>query len=803
MSDFRLAIRTLLKSRSFTAVAVTTLALGIGAATAIFTVVNGVLLRSLPYPDAGRLTMVWLANPRQGIEKDISPYPTFREFRAQSQAFSHLAAYTQSSMNLNGAGDPQRVRGAQVTSDFFAMLGVQPGLGRAFREDDHAANRPRVAVIGHGLWSRAFGGTSSVLGRTLLLNDTRYTIVGVMPRGFAYPRDTEFWLPLVPVGPGFEARGTYWLTVAGRLRPAAGLGAAAAELEAILRRLDREFPQIYTDQEVVLESLQESMTGRVRTPLLVLQGAVLLLLSIACANVANLLSVRATARRREIAIRAALGAQRGRIVRQLLIESVVLAVAGAAAGVVLAYWGVELLRAMGPGDLPRLHEVGVDAGALGFAALLAAASTLVFGLTPALQLIVQDLVTPLTEGGRAAGEQGAPARTRKALVAGQIALALMLLIAAGLLFRSFSRVMATDPGLDPDSVLAVELSLTPLRYPQAEQRAAFYRTLLERLSALPQVESAGAISTALLSRLPNSTPIAIEGRTDLSDADRNLPIAFDSVTPDFFRAVRIPIRAGRAFAHSDDASAPRVAIVNEALVRRFFSGRDPIGRRVTFGDPASPNVRWMTIVGVAGDVRRSGLDLPPRPELYMAYPQQSRSTMTLTIRTAGEPTALAGAVRSAVAAIDPQLPVARMETLDRLIGDSLAQRRFNMLLLMVFSLLALSLSAVGIYGVVAYTVSRRSHEFGVRLALGARRADMVRIVLGEAALVTVAGTLIGVAGALALTRVLATLLFEISPTDAATFIAVTLALAAVALLACYIPARRATRIDPIVSMRAE
>ena len=804
MTDLRYAVRTLLKSRGFAAAAALTLALGIGAATAIFTVVNAVLLRPLPYPDAERLTMVWLANPLQGIARDVSPYPTFRAFRDGSSSFSHLTAYTATSLNLTGAGEPQRVRGAFVTEGFLPMLGVGPMLGRGLRDDEHQPGRHEVAVIGHGLWMRAFGGEAPAVGSTLSLNGTRYTIVGVMPPGFAYPRDAEFWLPLAPtpaLRPVLESRGSYWLNVLGRLRADASLRAAGAELEATLRQLDGEFPGVYDGQSVLLEPLLDSIAGHLRTPLFVLQGAVLFLMLIACANVANLLFARATARQREMAIRAALGARRGRLVQQLVTESLVLAALGAAGGLVLAAWGIDLLQAFGPDDLPRLHEVRLDATVLAFTALLMLGAAVVFGLAPALQLARPDLVTPLKESARTAAGQTSRARTL--LVGSQIALALVLLVGAGLLIRSFSRVMSVDPGFDPAGVLTVELALPSQRYPDDAQRGAFYRRLVERLAAQPGVEVAGAIRDVLLSRLPNSAPISIEGRADLSEADRNLPIAFDPVTPDFFRVLRIPIVRGRGFTHADDGAAPPVAIVNQSLVRRFFPGGDPVGRRVTFGSPDGENVRWLTIVGVAADARRSGLDAGPRPELYAPHAQAPAADMTLTLRTAGDPMMLAGSVRAALAELDPELPLARVATLDRLVGASVAERRFHMLLLAVFSALALILAAIGIYGVVTYLVSRRAREFGVRLALGAQRRDVLRMVLREGARITAAGAALGLLGALAMTRVLAALLYEISPTDAPTFAAVTAVLVTVALAACYIPARRATRIDPVVSLRAE
>ena len=804
MTDLRYALRMLVKSRGFAAAAIVTLALGIGAATAIFTVVNAVLLRPLPYPDEDRLTMVWLTNPLQGIDKDVSPYPTFRAFRDASTSLSHLAAWFGTSMNLTGAGEPRRVRGAFVSDGFFPMMGVPPLLGRGLHDDEHEPGRHEVAVIGHGLWTRAFGADPRAIGGAITFNDTRFTIVGVMPPGFAFPGDAEFWLPLAPAGglrDLFESRGSFWLSVLGRLRAGASREAAASELETTMRQLDQQFPAAYAGQGILLEPLLETIAGRLRLPLLVLQGAVLFLLLIACANVANLLFARATARHREMAIRAALGAGRGRLVRQLLAESLLLAAFGAAGGLVLAVWSVDLLQAFAPEELPRLQEVGVDGAVLAFAALVMVAVAIVFGLAPALHLARPDLVAPLKNSARTGSERTGLARA--VLVGAQISLALMLLVGAGLLFRSFTRVMDVDPGFDPAGVLTVELALPSQRYSTGELRSQFYERLLDRLAAQPGVESAGAIRDVLLSRLPGSAPIAIEGRADLSEADRNLPIAFDPITPGFLRAMRIPLVAGRTFTAADDAAAPRVAIVNESLVRRFFPGTDPIGRRVTFDNPEADSIRWLTIVGVAADARRSGLDVGPRPELYLPHTQFSTADMTLTLRTAGDPIGLAGPVRAAVAELDPELPLARVATLDQLVGASIAGRRFNMLLLGVFSLLALVLAGIGIYGVIAYLVSRRTREFGLRLALGAQRGDVLRMVIGQGAAVTAAGTLVGIAGAAALTRVLEGLLYEISPTDTPTFAAVTAVLVTVALVACYIPARRATRIDPALSLRAE
>jgi len=802
MSDFRLALRLLARQPTFTLLAVLTLALGIGAATAIFSVLNAVLLRPLPYPDANRLTMVWLANPTQSIDKDISPYPTFREFRAHSRAFSHLAVFTRTEMNLTGAGEPQRVHGAQVSAGFFTMLGVRPALGRTFRDDDHEPTRPAVAVIGHGLWSRAFGGHSSAVGKTLSLNGTLHTVIGIMPRGAAFPRGADFWVPLVPDGPSFEARGGYWLNVVGRLRPEIPAAAAAAELDAILRRLAKEFPQFYQGQSVVLESLLDSMVGPARTPLLVMQGAVLLLLLIACANVANLLFARGTARHREISIRAALGAGRSRVLRQLLTESLVLAALGSIAGLMFAFGGIEILAAVGPEDLPRLDDVRLDRVVFGFAAVMTLGVTLVFGVAPALQLAAAAPIGALKEGGAAIGSPTS-SRIRSTLVAAQIALALVLLVGAGLLLRSYARVTTVEPGFTPDGVLTAETSLTRQRYPRPEHRTAFYATLVERLAMVPGVESAGAISTIFLSRLPNSSPIAIEGRGDLPEADRNLPVAFDSVTPDLFRVLRIAIVKGRGFRAADDAKAPRVAIVNEALVRRFFPRASAVGHRITFDDPSRLDARWITIVGVARDARRSGLHLSARPEVYVPYPQQAQPSMVVAVRGRGDPMALASAVRRTLAAIDPELPIARLATLETLVDASLVDRRFNMVLLTIFSLLAVSLAGIGTYGVASYTVANRTREFGVRLALGAARGHVLRLVIVQGIRMALAGAAIGVVGALALTRLLSSLLYEVSPTDGWTFAAVTVILAGVALTACCVPAWRAARIDPTASLRAE
>lgn len=805
MSNLRYAIRALVKNPGFSAVALLTIALGIGANTALFSVVNAVLWRPLPYPDPERLMMVWVYNPRQGFERDVAPYPTFDDWRNQSRSFEQLAAYFGASVSLTGAGDPAQLRGARVSPSFLPTMNVQPALGRWLIERDAAAGHEQVVVLEHGLWQGRFGGDPAIVGRTVQLSGRPYEVVGVMPAGFQYPGDATLWLPLAPVEPYkqlMESRGSYWLNVVGRLRADSTQAAAQAEMDTIARRLEQQYPDTSSGQGVRLTSLHDEIVGDVRRALLLLFGAVGCVLLIACANVANLLLTRATGRHKELAIRAALGAGRGRIMTQLLTESVVLALAGAAAGLLLAAWGVAALQQVAPANIPRLASIAIDVPVLLFTLGVALATGLIFGVAPAWQSASANQPEALKEGGRSGGEGSRGRRVRHVLAVIEVAVALVLLVSAGLLARSLAAIARTDLGFNPRNVLALSIELPRQKYSEDSQVVQFYERLLERISSLPGVRSAGAGSSVLLGALPGSAALAVEGRPLPRNAI-NVPVPFDTVTSGYFATLGIALTRGRLFGPADTAAAPARVVVNEAFVRRFFPSEDPLGKRVTFGDPEDKSSQWLTIVGVVADTRRGGIDRPAWAEVYFPLTQSAETRLTVLVRTAGDPVGTARAASEQVWAIDPAQPVASVRTLEELVSRSQANRRFTMTMLGGFAAVALLLAAVGIYGVVAYSTSQRTHEIGVRVALGATRGDVLRMVLGDAVRIGALGIVVGVAAAAAASRLLSGLLFGVSPHDPLTFVVLPAGLFAVAVLASWIPARRALAIEPVAALRAQ
>jgi putative ABC transport system permease protein len=805
MSDLRYAIRTLIKRPGFTAIALLTIALGIGANTAIFSVVNAVLWRPLSYPHPERLMMVWIYNPRQGFEKDVAPYPTFTDWRNQSRSFEHLTAYFGASVSLTGAGDPAQLRGARVTPSFFPTLSVQPALGRWFTEQDANAGHERVVILEHGLWQRRFGGDPTIVGRMIQLSGQPYEVVGVMPAGFQYPDDATLWLPLAPVEPYkqiMESRGSYWLNVIGRLRPDSTQAAAQAEMDTIARRLEKQYPDTSGGQGVRVTSLHDEIVGDVRCALLVLFGAVACVLLIACANVANLLLTRATGRHRELAIRAALGAGRIRIVRQLLTESLVLALAGAATGLLLATWGVAALQQAAPTNIPRLASITIDRPVLLFTLSIALGTGLIFGMAPAWQSASANQSEALKEGGRSSGEGSRGRRVRHTLVVIEVAVALVLLVGGGLLARSLAVIAKTDLGFNPRNVLALSIELPRYKYPEDSRVIQFYEQVVERIAALPGVQSVGVGSSVLLGPLPSSSTLSVEGRPAPRNAV-NIPVPFDTVTNGYFATLGISLTRGRLFAPEDHAVAPARVIVNQAFVRRFFPSEDPLGKRVTFNNPQDKNIQWLTIVGVVADTRRGGIGRPAWAELYVPLTQSADPRLTVLVRTAGDPITMARAAQEQVWAIDSAQPVASITTLKELLARAQANRRFTMMMLGVFAVVALLLAAVGIYGVIAYSTAQRTHEIGVRVALGATRVDVLHMVLRDGLRIGALGTVIGIAAAAATSRLLSGLLFGISPHDPLTFVVLPAGLLMVALLASWISARRALAVEPVTALRAE
>ena len=804
-SDIRYALRNIAKKPLFYSVVILTLALGIGANAAIFTVVNGVLLQPLPYPNPDRLMMVWTHNPRQGFDKDVGTYPNFEDWRRASQSFERMSGYFGTSVTLTGSGDPAQIRGARVTHEFFETMGVAPLQGRAFTSAHGQAGGERVVILAHGLWTRRFGADVSIIGRPIVLNRVPYEVVGVMPASFKHPADAELWIPLAPVGQFqelFGARGSYWLTIVGRLKPGVTRAAAQSEMDTIASRLEKEYPS-NAGIGIRLVTLHEELVGDVKRPLLILLGAVCFVLLIACANVANLLLTRAASRQRELAIRAALGADRGRLVRQLLTESVVLGLLGGAAGLMLAILSTDLLQTLAPAELPRLSDIAIDRQVLAFAAVASVFTSLLFGLVPAFHASRRDSGENLKEGGRTGTEGRRGGRVRAALAVGELAIALVLLVGAGLLIRSFIALSNEDPGFSTKGVLTLRLLLPPAAYAEPARISGFYDQLVERLGALPGVEAAAAGTSLLLSRLPESASISIEGRPPLPANAQNIPVPYDSVTPEYFSTLRIPLRKGRMITSADGPQSQPVVMVNEAFVRRFFPGEDPLGRRVTFGDPSQPDTRWRTIVGVVADTKRAGFEREPWAETYFPMRQAPQSRAYVLLRTNGDPVTLIAAAQAAVWSIDRSQPIAGIRTVSELLAQRELNRRFTTLLLGVFASVALVLAIIGTYGVIAHATAQRTQEIGIRIALGADRRSIRRMVLAGGLRIAAAGLAIGIFGALALTQVLSGLLFGISARDPLTFVAVPSGLLVVALAACWIPARRAMQVEPVIALRGD
>jgi putative ABC transport system permease protein len=802
--DLRYGARQLLRSPGFTAVAVLTLALGIGANTAIFSVVNAVLLQPLPYSQPDELAMVW--NTWTGFGQGTTSFLEYLDQKQRSQTFKDLAAHSSTTrMNLAfGQGEPEQVWRVFVTPNLFSVLGVPPALGRTFHPDEGLPGaHPRVLLLSHSLWMRRFGGDPNVVGQSFDLGGAAFTVIGVMPAKFEFPdKRVEVWRP---IGGTFWAnsttrRGALGLRVVGRLKPDVTLSQARAEMDLLTQQYRREFPADYPGNwaGLAVVSLRDQMVGSVRLALLILLAAAGFVLLIACANVANLVLVRASHRQKEVMIRAALGAGHWRLTRQLLVENVMLAVLGSAVGVLLAFWSVDALVALAAEQVPRLHQVGVDAPVLGFVALLTAVTACLAGLAPAWRAAAPDLHGALRSGGRTSSS-GERSRGRDLLVVFQLASAVVLLVGAGLLTRSFSHLLQVDPGFDVKNLTTASLVLTHRRYNNDAERVLFFQQLQERLQALPGVEAAALIDNAPFSGWFNDNEFEIEGRPPLA------PGAYPAeevriVSPGYFRTLCVSVLQGRDFSPSDDPAGLPVVIVSESLARKFWGAESPVGKRIRRPEPDAP---WMTIVGVSGDLRHGGLDADVRPIWYLPFTQVQEVGATVLVRSSSDLASVASAIRTQVRALDPQQALTGPQPMEEVIAESLARRRFSLFLLGVFALLALVLAAVGVYGVVSYSVSRRTQEFGVRMALGAQARDIFALVLGRGFLLALLGVVAGLAGALGLTRFLASLLYGVGALDPLTLGAVTVVLATVTLAACWVPARRAARVDPMVALRYE
>jgi len=797
--DLRYGARMLFKKPGFTLIAILTLALGIGANTVIFSVVNTVLLRPLPYEDSERLVVLYETNPQQGRDQLIVSYSNLADWRAQSHSFEQLVGYLSGGMVLTGKDEPARLQVAAVSADLFTMLRVKPLRGRVFLPEEDKIGGAPVVVVSHGLWQARFGGDEGLIGRQITLDGKSKTVIGVMPQNFALPPgdQTEVWLALGALADGMQNRGVHTLTAIGRLKPDVTIRQAQTELATIANRIQQQYPAADPGHGVNVISGYESLTKDARPALLTLLVAVSFLLLIACANVANLLLARAETRQKEIAIRTALGATRGRIVRQLLTESLLLAVAGGAIGLMLTAWGVDALAGVLPDDLPRAKEIGVDRVVFAFTGALSVLTGLIFGIIPALTRAKTSLNETLKEGGRTSAAFGR-GRIRGALIVSEVALSLALLVGAGLLIKSFWRLTQVDPGFQSDHLLTMNVALISDKYEERGQVISFFGELPARLGALPGVKAVSAVSVLPISGGDGNGNLTIEGR-DFPPA-QTPAASYRRILPNYFSVMGVPLKQGREF-NERDTGAEKVVIINEGMARRFWPDGDAVGKRIKVGPPQ--NEPWLTIVGVAGDVKNIGLEASPLLATYEPHAQRPWSAMNLAIRTETDSMSLSAAVRGELRAMEKDLLIRNLSTMDERIRLSVAPRRFNMALIAVFAALALLLAAAGVYGVMSYTVTQRVREIGVRMALGAQVDDVLKLVIGQGMKPVLCGAAVGLLAAFILTRWMEGLLFGVPPTDLWTYGVVAALLMLVALFACWLPARRATKVDPMVALRVE
>ena len=817
--DVRYAIRMMLKKPGFAFVAITVLALGIGANTSIFSVVNSVLLSPLPYENPDQLVIIKSTNLARGAIDFGIATPDFREWRNRNTAFQQMAAFATTNYNISGSDEPERVAGATVSSNLFSLLGVAPALGRAFTSEEEIFGNHRVALISDALWQRRFSADRGIIDQAVTINGRPYIVIGVLPRGFSYPNsNVAVWTPL-SIEPGSEndTRGNYWLSVIGRLKPDVAVAQAGAEMTSIAEKIDQETDGI-DGMGASVTSLREETVGQVETVLWVLLAAVGFVLLIACANVANLMLARSAARQKEMAIRLSMGATRLQIVRQLLTESLLMGIAGGMIGVLIAMWGVDVLVSLSPQDLPRLAEIKPDAAVFAFTLAVSIITGAIFGIVPAVHASKTDINSLLKEGAR--GSAGAQSSlTRNSIVALEVAFSLVLLVGAGLMMNSFFRLTRVDPGFKTEKTLTMLISLPAARYPDEKPELAigFFDQLISRARALPGVESAGATTSLPLTNSGWGKLFWVEDRPHPASIDEVPIIQYSQVSANYFQTLFVPLVKGRYFTEQDGRDTARVAIINETLANQMFGGEDPLGKRILPGVPEDMVPPGMlpegfrfprfTVVGVVRDVQKQGITSQVRPEMYILHTQSAKegvsNAMYVALRTSGDPMNLVGAIRSEVFSLDKEQPIAEVATMDQLLANSLAQSRFTALLLGIFASVALLLASIGIYGVISYSVAQRTHEIGIRMALGAGSGDILRLVMGQGIRTVSIGVALGLGGAFAATRLMANLLYKVTATDPVTFGAITLLLSAVALAACYIPARRAMKVAPVVALRFE
>jgi putative ABC transport system permease protein len=819
LQDVKYGLRMLARNPGFSAVAVVTLALGIGANTAIFSAVNAVLLRPLPYPNSSQLMRVWATNAKSGAHHNVASYPDFTDWSAQNHSFQQIEAYRGQSYNLSGGDHPERVRGLLVSAGLLRMLDIRPILGRDFLPEEQQPGRSHVVLLGEALWRSHFGASPKVLGTSVRLNDQNYTVIGILPSRPEFPpNDTRQMV--APLEPDLK-RGHHFLYILGRLKPGMTLENAQAEMSTIAQRLQQQYPEYDKDVGVELQRLQASYVSAFQPALLVLMGSVGFILLIACSNVANLFLGGAAARQREIAVRASLGAGKTRLIRQLLTESMLVGVAGGTVGLLLAFWGLKGLVTLLSRTfaVPYAGSIDIDSWVLAFTLVVSVATGLISGLAPALGASQLDLNESLKQGSRSLAGSLARKRFRSALVVSEMALALVLLSGAGLMIKSFVLLAQVNSGMQPENVLTVGFSLYNSTSSHTASRAALFHQILAHVETLPGVKSAAVVADVPLTQNEDSMSFSIEAVPDPAGSRREC--RFNIVGPGYFRTLGIPLLAGRDFTEGDAGDAPRVVLVNQAWIRSFWPQGNPIGQRITTDVPSAPEPlgehdhftnagpatkqNWFSIIGIAGDVRQMGLRTESSPEVYVSYLQDPYQWpwMSLLVRGGADPLKLFPAVEQAVWSVDKDLPLSRPATMDQIRSDSIAQPRVTALLLGLFAASALLLASVGLYGVMARSVTERTHEIGVRMALGAQRLEVFRLVVGQGIALALCGAGLGLAGALAVTRALTSFLYGVRPTDPATFAAVSCFLAVVAFLASYLPARRATKVDPMVALRYE